>query len=54
MFIDDLSIMTWIYFLRNKREVLSKVKQFKREAKGESGMKVKCLRSDNGLEYAST
>lgn len=54
LFIDDHSRMTWIYFLKIKNEALQKFKGFKAETEAESGMKLKCLRSDNGLEFTST
>lgn len=46
--------MSWIVFLKNKNEILYKFKEFKLQTETETGLKIKCLRSDNGLEYTST
>ncbi|RVW12561.1 Retrovirus-related Pol polyprotein from transposon TNT 1-94 [Vitis vinifera] len=48
LFIDDLSRMTWVYFLKTKLQVLSVFKSFKKMVETQSGQKVKVLRTDNG------
>lgn len=54
MFIDDLTKMTWIYFMNSKSQAFSYFKKFKYLAETQSGFKVKKLRSDNGKEYTSS
>ena len=51
--IDDYTRMTWVAFLKEKSEAFEKFKIFKTMAKNDSGMKIKCLRSDNGGEFTS-
>uniref|UniRef100_A0A0V0HMV8 Putative ovule protein n=1 Tax=Solanum chacoense TaxID=4108 RepID=A0A0V0HMV8_SOLCH len=53
LFIDDLSRMTWVYFLSNKSQVFSVFKKFRAFTERQSGCKLKALRSDNGGEYTS-
>ena len=53
LFIDDLTRMTWVYFMRQKSEVFSIFKKFKRLVEKQSGCDIKTLRSDNGTEYTS-
>jgi hypothetical protein len=49
-FIDDFSRKTWIYFLRNKSEVLDKFKEFKSLVENQTDKNIKVLRTDNGGE----
>ena len=51
--IDDYTRMTQVVFLKEKSEAFEKFKIFKAMAKNESGMKIRCLRSDNGGEFTS-
>ncbi|XP_021979499.1 uncharacterized protein LOC110875609 [Helianthus annuus] len=53
-FIDDFSRFTWVYFLKEKSEILEEFKLFKVEAERLTGNHVKCLRSDNGGEYLAS
>jgi len=53
MFIDDLTRMTWVYFLSSKAQTFGVFKRFKAMVENESGCKLKMLRSDNGKEYTS-
>ena len=53
-FIDDYSRKVWIYFLETKGEAFSKFKEWKLEVENQTSKKVKCLRTDNGLEYCNT
>ncbi|RVW83923.1 Retrovirus-related Pol polyprotein from transposon TNT 1-94 [Vitis vinifera] len=50
-FIDDSSRKVWVYFLKNKSDVFETFKKWKAKVETETGLKVKCLRSDNGREY---
>ncbi|RVW20652.1 Retrovirus-related Pol polyprotein from transposon TNT 1-94 [Vitis vinifera] len=50
-FIDDSSRKVWVYFLKNKSDVFVTFKKWKAMVETETGLKVKCLRSDNGGEY---
>ncbi|KAH9672650.1 hypothetical protein KPL70_017818 [Citrus sinensis] len=50
-FIDDFSRMVWVFALKSKDEVLEKFKNWKTFVENHTGMKVKTLRTDNGLEY---
>lgn len=52
-FIDDFSRYVWVYFLKQKSEVLDKFKEFRKKVEGELGRKIRCLRTDNGKEYMS-
>ena len=47
-FIDDSNKKVWVYFLKNKSDVFETFKKWKAMVKIEIGLKVKCLRSDNG------
>ncbi|RDY13059.1 hypothetical protein CR513_02068, partial [Mucuna pruriens] len=48
-FIDDCSRKLWVYVLKIKDQVLEKFKQFQALVERQSGKKVKCIRSDNGV-----
>ena len=50
-FIDDLSKKVWVYFLKHKSDVFATFKKWKAEVENQTGLEVKCLRSDNGGEY---
>jgi hypothetical protein len=50
-FIDDLSIFSWVYFLKNKSLVFEKFKQFRVLVEKKYGQHIKCLKSDNSGEY---
>ena len=51
--VDDFSRMMWVAFLIEKYKEFDKFKIFKNRVKNESGMKIKCLRSDRGGEFTS-
>ena len=51
LFIDDFSIMTWVYFLKEKSKVFGVFKNFKALAENQSGKWIKVLRSDRDKEY---
>ena len=50
-FIDDFSRKVWVYFLKHKLDVFETFKKWKAEIENQTGLKVKCLRSDNRGEY---
>lgn len=52
-FIDDYSRYTFVYFMKNKSEVLEKFKEFHAYAMNVGENPIKILRSDNGGEYSS-
>ena len=52
-FIDDFTRYTFVYFLKNKSQVLEKFKGFHNYAKNVSGKGIKVIRTDNGGEYCS-
>eukprot|EP00253_Pinus_taeda_P025456 PITA_25456 len=52
-FIDDATIKTWIYCIKNKSDVFDTFKKWKALVEIETGKKLKCVRSDNGGEYCS-
>jgi len=51
--ISDFSRYVWVYFLKVELDVLDKFKVFREKVKSEIGKKIKCLRTDNGVEYMS-
>ena len=52
-FIDDFSRKTWIYFLLEKSEAFYQFKTFKAFVEKQTGLFIKCLRTDRGGEYNS-
>ena len=48
LLIDDYTRMTWVAFLKEKSEDFEKFKIFKVMVENELGMKIKCLRLNNG------
>ena len=50
-FVDDLSIMTWIYLLKDRSSVLDVFQTFHSEIKTQFSSNIHVLRSDNALEY---
>ena len=53
LLINDYTRMTWVAFLKEKSKAFEKFKIFKAMAENESGLKIKCLRSNNGGEFTS-
>ena len=43
----------WVYFLRHKSDVFQTFNNWKCLVENETSKKLKCLRSDNGVEYCS-
>lgn len=52
-FVDDYSKKVFVYFLKQKSEVLDLFKEFKIMVENETEMKIKKFRSDNEGEYLS-
>jgi transposase InsO family protein len=52
-FIDDFSRKTFVYFMKQKSEVLDHFKIFKALVEKQTGFEIQKLRSDNGGEYTS-
>lgn len=50
-FTDDYSKKFFIYVLQKKSEVIDKFKEFKKYVEIQLEYKIKCLRTDNGLEF---
>jgi transposase InsO family protein len=50
-FIDDFSRKAWIYFLSEKSEAFNMFKCFKKLVENETGLSIKCLRTDRGGEF---
>ncbi|KAI5332050.1 hypothetical protein L3X38_022178 [Prunus dulcis] len=53
LLIDDCTRMVWVYFLIYKSDALNCFRKFKSMVELQSGLKVKCLRSDRGGEFTS-
>jgi transposase InsO family protein len=51
--VDDYTRMTAICFLRKKSEAFEKLKIYKGMVENEINSKIKCLRSNNGVEFTS-
>ena len=54
IFIDDFTLMCWIYFLRFKSEVVYVFWQFKQWIENQSGCTIQMLRSNNGRSILQT
>ena len=52
-FINDATIKTWVYYIRQKSDVFDTFKKWKALVENETGNRLKCLRSYNGGEYCS-
>ncbi|KAL5806123.1 hypothetical protein ACOSQ4_028856 [Xanthoceras sorbifolium] len=52
-FIDDYSRKTWVYFLKQKSKAFGAFKEFKVYVEKQSGLSLRCLRTDRGGEYIS-
>ena len=52
-FIDDFSRYTWVFFLKKKYAVCEKFSELKALIENASGIKIKIMRSDNGMDYVS-
>jgi transposase InsO family protein len=52
--VDDYSHFTWVFFLQDKSETHEVLKKFLRMTQNEFDVKVKKIRSDNGIELKNT
>jgi hypothetical protein len=52
-FIDDYSIRTCVYFLKNKSEAFDNFLMFKALVEKQTRKPIKCLRTDYGREYVN-
>lgn len=52
-FINDFSKKVWIFFLKTKDEAFLRFKEWKEMVESHTEKKIKCLRTDNGLEYCN-
>lgn len=43
----------WIFFLRTKDEAFQKFEEWKALVENQTGVKLKCLRTNNGLEFCN-
>lgn len=53
MFVDDYSKMAFVYFMKEKCEVLKYFKEFQIMTEKQKGKKIKIIRTDNGGEFCS-
>ena len=53
VFVDDFSRFSWVYFLEHKSGAFSKFIQFKHAIEKEFELKIKCLSTDNRVEFLS-
>jgi transposase InsO family protein len=53
IFIDDLFRKVWVYFMRHKSEAFAKFKLWKAKVENWTRKKVKCLKTDNDIEYTN-
>ena len=51
--IDDFSRKVWVFFLKHKSDVFSTFKDWKTMIEKQKERQVKCLRTDNELEFCS-
>ncbi|KAL2248697.1 UNVERIFIED_CONTAM: Retrovirus-related Pol polyprotein from transposon TNT 1-94 [Sesamum indicum] len=52
-FVDDSTRKVWVYFLKRKSNAFDTFRRWRALVENETGLQVKCLRSDNGGEYSS-
>ena len=53
-FIDDYSLKVLVYILRHKHEAFAQFKQWKAMIEKQIGKQLKCLKTDNGLEFCNS
>ena len=51
--IDDCSRRVWPYLLKHKNEALDRFKTWKNLIENQTSKRVKCLRTNNGLDYCN-
>jgi transposase InsO family protein len=52
--VDDYSRFTWVLFLQEKSQTQDSLKGFLRQAQNEFGLRIKNIRSDNGMEFKNS
>jgi transposase InsO family protein len=52
--VDDYSRFTWVFFLQEKSQTQETLKGFLRRAQNEFGLRIKKIRSDNGMEFKNS
>jgi transposase InsO family protein len=52
--VDDYSRFTWVFFLQDKSQTQETLKGFLRRAQNEFGLRIKKIRSDNGMEFKNS
>jgi hypothetical protein len=52
--VDDYSRFTWVFFLQEKSQTQGTLKRFLRWAQNEFGLRIKKIRSDNGMEFKNS
>jgi transposase InsO family protein len=52
--VDDYSRFTWVFFLQEKSQTQETLKGFLRRAQNEFGLRIKRIRSDNGMEFKNS
>jgi transposase InsO family protein len=49
--VDDYSRFTWVFFLQEKSQTQETLKKFLRRTQQELRLRIKKIRSDNGMEF---
>jgi hypothetical protein len=52
--VDDYSRFTWMFFLQEKSQTQETLKTFLRQAQNEFELRIKKIRSDNGIEFKNS
>jgi transposase InsO family protein len=52
--VDDYSHFTWVFFLQEKSQTQDTLKGFLRQAQNEFRLRIKKIRSDNGMEFKNS
>jgi transposase InsO family protein len=52
--VDDYSRFTWVFLLQEKSQTQETLKGFLRRAQNEFGLRIKKIRSDNGMEFKNS
>jgi transposase InsO family protein len=52
--VDEYSRYTWVFFMKDKRKVHEIFKKFATRAQSEFEVKIKRVKSDNGIEFKNT
>jgi transposase InsO family protein len=52
--VDDYSRFTWVFFLQDKSQTQETLRGFLRRAQNEFSLRIKKIRSDNGMEFKNS